>query len=59
MRLKTLKKMVQDRDQEAYCSSNVVRVIKYRRLRRAGHVARMEEGKNISKNFQEGKSRKD
>ena len=27
-----------------YCSPNVVRVIKSRRLRWAGHVARMEEG---------------
>jgi hypothetical protein len=28
-----------------YRSPNIVRVIKSRRLRRAGHVARMEEGK--------------
>ena len=27
-----------------YRSSNIVRVIKFRRLRWAGHVARMEEG---------------
>ena len=26
-----------------YCSSNIVRVIRFRRLRWAGHVARMEE----------------
>ena len=28
-----------------YCSPNIVRVIKSRRLRWAGHVARMEEGR--------------
>ena len=28
-----------------YRSSNIVRVIKYRRLRWAGHVARIEEGR--------------
>ena len=32
-----------------YCSSNTVRVIKSRRLRRAGHVARMEEGRSAFK----------
>ena len=26
--------------------SNIIKVIKYRRLRWAGHVARMEEGRN-------------
>ena len=30
-------------------SPNIVRVIKYRRLRCAGHVARMEEGKSVFK----------
>ena len=29
-----------------YRSPNIVRVIKTRRLRRAGHAARMEEGRN-------------
>ena len=29
-----------------YRSPNIVRVIKFRRLRCAGHVARMEEGKS-------------
>jgi hypothetical protein len=29
-----------------YRSPNIVRVIKSRRLRAVGHVARMEEGKN-------------
>ena len=32
-------------------SSNIVRVNKYRRLRWAGHVARMEEGKSSFKNL--------
>ena len=32
-----------------YRSPNIVRVIKYRRLRWTGHVARMEEGKSASK----------
>ena len=32
-----------------YHSSNIVRVIKSRRLRWAGHVARMEEGRSASK----------
>ena len=29
-----------------YCSPNMVKVIKSRRLRWAGHVARMEEGRS-------------
>ena len=32
-----------------YRSPNIVRVIKSRRLRWAGHVARMEEGRNAFK----------
>ena len=32
-----------------YRSPNIVRVIKYRRLRWAGHVARMEEGRSALK----------
>ena len=32
-----------------YRSPNIVRVIKSRRLRWAGHVARMEEGRSASK----------
>ena len=32
-----------------YCSPNIVRVIKSRTLRWAGHVAREEEGKNAFK----------
>ena len=30
-----------------YCSPNIVRVIKSRRMRWAGHVARMEEGRGV------------
>ena len=32
-----------------YRSPNIVRVIKYRRLRSVGHVARMEEGRSAFK----------
>ena len=32
-----------------YCSPNIVREIKSRRMRRAGHVARMEEGRDVHK----------
>ena len=32
-----------------YCSPNIVRVIKSRRLRWAGHVARMQEGRSALK----------
>ena len=32
-----------------YCSSDIVRVIKSRRLRWAGHVARIEEGRTAFK----------
>ena len=35
-----------------YRSPNIVRMIKYRRLRWAGHVTRMEEGMSTFKNFQ-------
>ena len=34
---------------ELYCSPNIVRVIKSRRMRWAGHVARMEEGRSVHK----------
>ena len=34
---------------DLYCSSNIVRVIKSRRMRWAGHVARMEEGRGVHK----------
>ena len=32
---------------DLYCSSNIVRVIKARRMRWAGHVARMGERKGV------------
>ena len=32
---------------DLYCSPNIVRVIKLRRMRWAGHVARMGEGKGV------------
>ena len=34
---------------DLYCSPNIVRVIKSRRMRGAGHVARMEEGRGVQK----------
>ena len=34
---------------DLYCSPNIVRVIKSRRMRWAGHVARMEEGRVVHK----------
>jgi hypothetical protein len=32
---------------DLYCSPNIVRMIKSRRMRCAGHVARMEEGRGV------------
>jgi hypothetical protein len=34
---------------DLYCSPDIVRVIKSRRMRWAGHVARMEEGRGVHK----------
>ena len=34
---------------DLYCSSNIVRVIKSRRMRWVGHVAGMEEGRGVHK----------
>ena len=34
---------------DLYCSPNIVRVIKSRRMRWAGRVARMEEGRGVHK----------
>ena len=36
---------------DLFSSPNIVRVIKLRRMRWAGHVARMEEGRGVHKNF--------
>ena len=38
-----------DKRHSLYCSPNVVRVIKSRRLRWAGHVARMGQGRSVFK----------
>ena len=34
---------------DLYCSPNILRVIKSRRMRLAGHVARMGEGRGVNK----------
>ena len=34
---------------DLYCSPNIVRVIKWKRMRWAGHVAGMEEGRAVHK----------
>ena len=34
---------------DLYCSPNILRVIKSRRMRWVGHVARMEEGRGVQK----------
>ena len=34
---------------DLYSSPNILQVIKSRRMRRAGHVARMEEGRGVHK----------
>jgi hypothetical protein len=36
--------IIEENNGDAVCSSNIVRVIKSRRMRWAGHVARMGEG---------------
>jgi len=38
--------------QSLYHSHNILRVIKYRRLKWAGNLARMEEGRNFKKKLQ-------
>jgi hypothetical protein len=43
------RKLHNDELHSLYSSSNVVRVIKSRRMRWVGHVARMEEGKGVSR----------
>jgi hypothetical protein len=34
---------------DLYCSPKIVRVIKSRRMRRAGHVVRIQEGRGVNK----------
>jgi hypothetical protein len=41
------RKLYNDELHNLYSSSNIVRVIKSRRLRWAGHMARMEEGRGV------------
>ena len=43
------RRLQNEEHQSLYRSPNIVRVIKYRRLRWAGHVARMEEGRSVLK----------
>jgi hypothetical protein len=41
------RKLYSDERHSLYSSPNIVRVIKSRRMRCAGHVARMEEGRGV------------
>jgi hypothetical protein len=43
----SLRKLHNDELHSLYSSPNIVRVIKSRRMRRAGHVARMGEGRSV------------
>jgi transcription termination factor 2 len=43
--------MVIDEDWGLYCSSSIIRMIKSRRIRWAGHVARMGEKRNAYRIF--------
>jgi hypothetical protein len=36
-----------------YCSPNIIKVTKFRILKWAGHVARMEEGRGVLSKFQQ------
>jgi hypothetical protein len=45
------RKLHNDELQSLYSSPNIVRVIKSRRMRRAEHVARMEEGRCVYRIF--------
>ena len=49
MGLRGMRRLHNEELHSLYCSPNIVRVIKSRRLRWAGHVARMEEGKSALK----------
>ena len=41
------RKLFNEELNDLYCSPNIVRVIKSRRMRRAGHVARMGERRGV------------
>jgi hypothetical protein len=41
------RKLRNDENHSLYCSPNIVKVIKSRRMRWAGHVARMGEGRGV------------
>ena len=43
------RKLLNEELTDLYCSPNIVQVIKLRRLRWAGHVAHMEEGRGVHK----------
>ena len=43
------RKLYEEELNDLYCSPNIVRVIKSRRMRWAGHVARMVEGRGVHK----------
>ena len=45
------RKLLNEELNDLYCSPNVVRMIKSRRMRWAGHVARIEEGRCVHKVF--------
>ena len=47
LRTARLRKLHNEELNDLYCSPNIVRVIKSRRMRWAGHVARMEEGRVV------------
>ena len=49
MRMGKWRRLQNDELHSLYCSPNIVRVIKSKRLRWAGHVARMEEGRSAFK----------
>ena len=49
MRIGSWRRLQNEEFHSLYRSTNIIRVIKSRRLRWAGHVARMEEGKSAFK----------
>jgi hypothetical protein len=47
----SLRKLHDEELNDLYCSPNIVRVIKSKRVVWAGHVARMEEGRGVYRVF--------